>query len=121
MSLSWLKKAGQVLLKAEEMVVGFGPMAGAIYPQAAPVIQTVSADLQDIEKIVVQAEAMGQALGLPGAQKIKAAGPIVAQIVLSRLVAGRKVKDQAAFAAACERLGGDIADVLNALDGDPTA
>lgn len=114
--MSFLKKLGAVLLKATEIAAGIYPFV----PQAQQgTYQVVSKDLSEIANLVVEVEAVGQALGQPGAQKYAAAGPLVAQVILqSSVMAGKTIADPVMFQKGCAEIGGGMADILNALKPD---
>src|SRR4051812_21705042 len=96
--MTFLKKFGEAILKGISIVTGFAPIASALYPGQAGVIQTVSNDLAQVASIIVQTEALGQALGLSGLQKLQAAVPLVEQIVLqSSVLVGHKIENEALF------------------------
>ncbi len=114
--MTFLKKLGSVLLKFTQILTGFSPVLSAAIPQAAGVITTVTGDLELLAKEISTVEAVGQALSIPGNQKIVGAAPLIAQVVLqSSLMVGKKIADEALFTKACTALGGDIADLLNSL------
>lgn len=117
--MGFLKKLGQILVRATEIAVGIGPIASQYFPAQAGVITTVVNDLTAVGQAVVQAEVFGQALGLPGPDKLKAAIPAALQIFRqSQIVHGRKVKDEAKFTAAVAQITGGVADLLSSLDDD---
>jgi hypothetical protein len=116
--MSWLSKAAMIALKVTEIVTGIGPLAAAIIPgdKDDKVIQKVSVDLAQIAQIIAQVEIFGQALGLPGAQKLTAAAPSVAQIILqSSVMAKHEIADPALFKVGCTKVADGMADVLNSL------
>ena len=114
--MTFLKKLGVVLLKATEIIVGFGPTIPAKYQALGT---TIVSDLKAIETIIVQVEGVGQVLGLPGPDKLRAASPLVAQMVLqSSVVAGRKIADPALFQRGAQKIADGMADVLNSLKDD---
>jgi hypothetical protein len=119
--VTFLKKLGTILVKAAAIVTGFGPTLAAVIPgdKDDRIIRIVSRDLGQIADIVVQAEAMGQALGQPGAQKLIAATPMVAQIILqSSLLVGHKIAQPDLFKKGCASIASGTADVLNSLKND---
>ncbi len=114
--MTFLKKLGSILLQATEMWAGFAPVITQTLPGASGPIAVVSKDMAAIAQIVVEAEAMGQALAQPGTAKLAAAAPLVAQIVLqSSIMADRKIADPALFNKGCGELAGAMADILNSL------
>lgn len=115
--MGFLKALGIAVLKITQIVTGFAPQVQQLVPGTAGIIQTVEDDLTAIAKIVQQAEVFGAALSLPGADKLKGAIPAASQILLqSELLAGRKIKDEAKYAAAVATITGGIADLLSSLD-----
>lgn len=112
--MTFLKKLAGVLLKAGEVAAGIGPW---LPPGYQPVAQTVTTDLHQIQNVIVQAEVMGQALQLPGPDKLKAAAPSVAQIILqSSVLAGRKIANPELFQRGSTKVADGMADILNSLD-----
>ncbi len=115
--MTFLSKLGAILLKATQVITGFQPIQQAMYPQASNVVTKTISELSLLSALVVQAEAMGQALGIKGPDKAKAIAPLVGQMVLtSEMMVGRTIKDVALFNKGCLGLGGDVADILNSLD-----
>jgi hypothetical protein len=116
--MTFLKKLGAILLEATKIVTGFGPLASALIPGTKDdkIIQVVSSDLVQIAGIVTQVEVFGQALSIAGADKLKAAAPAVAQIILqSSLLANHKIANAPLFQTGCTKIADGMADVLNAL------
>mgnify|MGYP001561276841 FL=1 len=117
--MGWLKKVGLIVLKVTEIVSGLGPIASALIPgdKDDKVIRVVSADLAQIAAIIAQAEIFGQALGLPGAQKLTASAPAVAQIIMqSAILANHKIADPVKFKAGCTQVPSGMADILSSLE-----
>src|SRR6188474_1786323 len=105
-----------ILLKAQEYWTGFAPMANVLFPGHSQQLQIVSADLAQIADIVVNTELLGAALGLPGTDKLKAAAPAVAQIILkSSILVHHEIEDQALFATGSQKVADGMADILNSL------
>lgn len=118
--MKFLTILGQVLLKGTAIFAGFAPLAQAVFPGQAGAIQTVSKDLAQIADIVSQVEAAGQALKLPGDQKLAMATPMVAQIIIrSAMLANHQIADPALFNAGCAKVASGMADVLNSIHGNP--
>lgn len=114
--MGFLKKLGTVLLKVTEIATGFGAL---VPPQYQNVEKAVISDLKAIESVIVNVEAFGQVLGTPGADKLKAATPLVAQMILqSSLVAGRKIENAALFQQGATKIADGMADILNSLKDD---
>lgn len=117
--MSFLKKIGSILGKATQIALGFGPVIQQFAPQTSPVVREVTSDLQQLAQIIVNVEAIGQALEIAGPDKARAAAPLIAQVILqSSVMAHRKIHDPALFQKGCAELGGAVADILNALDDD---
>lgn len=116
---TWLKKVGEIILKGVEIVSGIAPIVSASLPGSAGTVQVVSQDLAQIATVIQEVEVMGQALKQPGPQKLTAAAPLVAQIVLqSSILAGRSIANEALFTQACSEIAGGVADLLNSLKAD---
>jgi hypothetical protein len=114
--MTFLKKFGEAVLKGIAIVSGFAPIATALYPGQAGLIQTVSNDLAQVANIIVQSEALGQALSLNGLQKLQASvGPVEQVILQSSLLVGHKIANEALFKQACQEYAQATADLLNSL------
>ncbi len=106
----WLGIIGQVLLKATEILAGVGPL----FPTKAAQVGVVVSDLAQIDAIIVNVEAMGQVVGLSGEQKLAAAAPLVAQIILqSTALAGHEIANHDLFMQGVTKIASGTADVLN--------
>lgn len=117
--MTFLSKIGGILLKGIAIAGGFTQVIGQQVPQAGGVVQASQGFLAKIAEVVMTVEALGQLKSLPGAEKAKAAGPLVAQIILrSTLVAGQKISDPVLFNQGCTNIAGGVADVLNSLSSD---
>jgi len=119
--MGWLKKAASIALKVTEVVLGFGPLITSLTPTKKDdqIYAAVAPSLTQIAGIIGQVELFGQALGLPGDQKLKAAAPAVAQIVLqSSFMAGHKIADPILFQRGCTKVADGMADILNSLKDD---
>jgi hypothetical protein len=120
MSISFLTKLGQVALKGVQVAIGLAPMVSPFLPPSAqPIAQTVTNDLTTIGGIIGSVEAAGQALALPGVDKLKAATPLVAQAVISSsLMVGKKIADPELFNRGAKKMADGMADILNSIHGD---
>jgi hypothetical protein len=117
--MSFLKRLGSIIVKGAAIAAGFGPMISATVPGAAGVVTKVTDTLQQLVGIIVNVEAVGQVLGTPGPDKLKAATPLVAQIILqSDFMVGKKIKNQELFQKAAAQFAGGAADFLNSLEDD---
>ena len=114
--MTFLKKVGQIIVRGAAFVSGFVPLIQAVKPDASGVIQTVSADLAQLAQIIVQVEAMGASLGLPGQDKLRAAAPQIAQILLqSSVLAGKPISNGPLFTQGATKIADGLADVLNSV------
>jgi len=112
---TFLKKLGQILLKGTQIAVGIMPVVQQSFPTSQPV-QQVTDTLTAVAGVIAQVEVIGQALGQPGSQKLIAAAPLVAQVVLqSAFMAKHEIADPAKFNAACTTIAGGVADLMNSL------
>jgi hypothetical protein len=61
-------------------------------------------------------EVFGNDWNTPGPDKLKAASPLVAQIIhQSEMLAGKKIDDKVLFAAGVEKITSGMADILNSV------
>ena len=117
--MTWLKKIGEIILKGVEIASGIAPMVSAALPGSAGPVQVVSQDLAQIASIIQDVEVMGQALQQAGPQKLQAAAPLVAQVILqSSVLANHAIANPALFNQACTEIAGGMADLLNSLKAD---
>ena len=120
--MNFLKKFGSIVLKLTEIVAGVAPTVVKDFPGASGVVQIISKDLAEIGNVIGQVEVIGQVLGTVGADKLKAAVPLVTQVILSSsLMAGKKIADPAKFQAAVSEITSAVADLLNSLEGSITS
>lgn len=114
-----LSRIGQIALKATELIMGYGPLVKQAIPGTRDdrAIDLVADKLVELRDVIVQVEIFGQALGLAGADKLKAAGPAVAQVILSSsILAGRKIRDPELFKRGATKMSDGMADIMNSLD-----
>lgn len=118
--MRFLTKLGQVLLKVEAQMIGVSPLVKALLPpRGDAIVDQVQSELTQVAQVIVLVEAVGQKLQLPGAQKLEAAAPLVAKIILqSSALARHEVRDPVLFEAGCTKIASGMADVLNALKAD---
>ena len=119
--MTWLKKFGLAVLKIGQVFLGIEPLAAGIVGAAAPGNTSIVNDLTRIGQAVTTVEAVFAAVSDPaaktGADKLKAASALTMQILeTSQMIAGKKIKNEAAFAAAAQTITGGVADLLNALE-----
>ncbi len=114
--MTFLKKLGQWIAAGIRLEAGLAPFARALYPGSDGVLTKVESELTQLGAIVVTAESFGALTGLPGSEKVRVAGPLVAQLVQhSSIMVGKEVQDPVKFALACQTIAGGMADLLNSL------
>lgn len=115
--MGWLKKVGIILGKTAEFIAFGGPIISQLIPgtkddQIIAISQSV---VGKAINVVVQAEAFGAALGLAGAEKLKAAIGPMSEIFLE-FFKGRKVKNVDRWRAGIAQITSGLADCLSSLD-----
>lgn len=115
---SFLKKLGGFLAKAVALAPGIGllvkPFLGS--GRASQIIDVAENDLTQIAQIVTMVEATIQAPG-SGADKLKAATPLVLQILRSsQAFAGKKIANEALAEEGAAAVVDGIAKFMNAID-----
>ncbi len=114
--MKFLSKIGQIIVKGLEIITGLEPMVAAINPSLAGPALTVSHDLEQVAAIIQQMEAIGQALGIKGPDKLRGAAPLVAQIILrSTVLVNHQISDGPLFTQGTTKIADGMADVLNSL------
>jgi len=113
--MKFLSVLGKILVTGSKIVTGLGPML--------PIPQSTAIRLQDtlakIAEIVVSVEAFGTILNTPGPEKLRAASPLVGQIILqSDLLTGKKIDDPVLFQKGIASITSGMADVLNSIKDD---
>lgn len=117
--MTFLKKLGIILAKATEIITGVGPLIRTVAPQYATQEQFLESELVQIGQIIVTVEALGQALGTAGPDKLKAAAPLVAQIILKSSIVGQhQIANPQLFQSGAQKIADGMADVLNSLKDD---
>lgn len=122
--MKFLSKIGAIVSKINPVLGIVSGIVSGFLPQdkrgkVEAVTATAQHDLSVLAGIIVNVEGVGQALGIAGPDKLKAAAPLVSQMVLaSSLLARHKVANPTLFAAGCTKLADGMADILNALDED---
>jgi len=119
--MGFLKNFGAALLKIGEVVTGVGPIFSQFLPKgAAGTLATVEDTFTKIMGTVMTVETFFAALtskGLTGADKLKAATPLVSQIILqTEGLKGKKVKDLVKYQASVAGITSNIADLLNSFE-----
>lgn len=117
--MKFLTKLGQILVKATEIVTGFGPIVKQFVPVAGNVLQEATTDFELVSSIIANVEAIGQVAGLKGPDKLKAATPLVAQAILSSsMLAKHQIANADLFNQGAQKVADGFADVLNSLKDD---
>lgn len=115
--VSILKKVGQAVLLAQGIEKQYSPLLGMI-PRSGEALAAVDDRLDRAVKIITDAEVMGQALAVPGADKARmAAGPMFQLLLDMPVIRGLKPKDPVQAKADAEALGGALAKFLNNFEG----
>ena len=111
--MTFLKKIGGILLKVGQIATGLGPLIPGQYQQVSGKVIDY---LEQVANIVITVEGVGQALQLPGADKLKAAAPLVAQVIQqSDFMVGKKINDPILFAKGAQKIADGMVDILNSL------
>ena len=117
--MTFLKKLGSIILQVGKIAVGYGPLISGLLPKYAGEVQVVEDKLSQMGAAVITVEAVGQALALQGADKLKAVIPLIGQAVSqSALVAGKKIADQVLYDKAVQEFAQATVDLLNSLHED---
>ena len=116
--LSGLKKFGQIVANVAGIASGLGPIFKGALPGQAGTIDKVESEIGAIAEEIKTVETIGQILGTPGPDKLKAAAPLVAQVILkSALLAGHEY-DQALFTEGSTDVANGFAKILNSIKPD---
>ena len=121
--MTFLSKLGKVMTtvgKVLAVVLNVGPVITALTPTKKDdeILAKIADPLTQVAGIVIQVEAMAQALDqpLPGTQKLQMAAPLVAQIILnSSIMAHKEIANPALFKQGVTSIASGMADVLNAI------
>jgi hypothetical protein len=118
--MKFLSKLAEIFAKGLQVVGVFAPTIEKVLPgPAAAVVQIVSKDLNEMAQVILDAEQVGVALALKGPDKLKAAAPGIADILLqSSLLANHKIANPELFNQGAREIGGGLADVINSLHTD---
>lgn len=122
--MKWLSLIGKIVLTGLQVVTGFGPMAAAMIPGTKDdkIIGQAKDTLTEVSQVITMVEMIAAASSspMPGAEKLKVATPLVAQIILSSsMLAQHKIGNEVLFRAGCEKIASGMADVLNSIKGEP--
>jgi energy-converting hydrogenase Eha subunit F len=110
--MKFLTKLGQIVAKVTQIATGIAPLFPQYDKETGRIVDT----LNGIAAVVMNVEVFGTVLNTPGEDKLKAATPAVAQIMLSSdLLVGKKIKDAALFKTGVEKVTAGMADILNSI------
>lgn len=113
--MKFLSKLGKILLQATQIITGLGPML----PAQGQVIGKVIDTLEKLTDVIIGVETFGQVLDIPGPDKLRAAVPLAAQVLLkSDLLIGKKIDNHPLFMQGVTKMTDGLADVLNSLKDD---
>lgn len=114
--MKFLTRLGMILNQGLQIAGVVAPAVKVLFPGQADKVEVISQDLAQVAEVIVQVEAFGQALSLPGPQKLQASvGPVTQILLRSALVANHKVADEALFKAGAQKIADGMADILNSL------
>lgn len=110
--MGFLKKFGVIVGGVLQTVAG----VSSLFPKSGiPIIDTFA----QISRIIMTAEVFGQALNIPGHDKLKGVTPLVAQLILqSDMIAGKKIDNPVLFKKGAEQVAAGVADILNSMKED---
>lgn len=116
---SFLKKLGTILANGITIAAGIGPIIKPFVGSAvAAGIDTGINDLTQVAQIVTMVEAVNQTPG-SGADKLKAATPLVLQVLkTSQAFSGKKVADEALAEKGAADVVTGIVEFMNSIHGD---
>jgi hypothetical protein len=119
-TMKFLSKLAEIFAKGLQIVAVFAGVSAKILPGSVNTeIQVVSEDLKEIGQVIVDGEQVGVALGLKGPDKLKAAAPKVADILLqSAMLANHKIANPTLFSQGATKIADGMADVINSLHPD---
>lgn len=111
--VSFLKKIGAAIVKAEPIAVEVGSMAASFLPGGS-LVGTIVGDISRMSNQAITVEAALQ--GKPGTEKLEALIPLIGQIVMtSEGVVGKEVADNDMFKRALVGYAQATVDMLNSL------
>lgn len=118
--MKFLTKFAQVAGRIAQAIGIFGPLAQTYTNDRGDrIIQTMQDSSLTFSKVILDVELSGQALQLPGPQKLIAAAPNMANAVLgSAAFVGKKIANPELFRQGATKIADGWADCTNALDAD---
>jgi hypothetical protein len=117
--MNFLEKFLAVVLKIGQVAVGIEPVIAQAVPQAGTPMHAVIDDLTAVATLVQNGTAVVAALkqNLTPDQEAAAIAPLVAQALLkAEILAGKKVHDEAGFAAASAQIAAGVKGVLLSVE-----
>lgn len=120
--MTFLKLLGSILVKGLGFAQAIAPAVIQLLPNSAGTVQTISKDITEVLHCIITAEAMGQATGLSGPQKLVAATIMIEQIVSSSAVmTGKAIANPDLYHKAMSEFAQAGCDLLNSLHPDVTS
>jgi hypothetical protein len=119
--MNFLKKVGQIIAAVTGKIATAAPLVGQLVtsfdPAAAPYINVFEGAVGAVISVEGAVAAIANS-NISGADKARAAGALVGQIIqLSPFMKGKDIADGEKFKNACATIAGGIADLLNSLKG----
>lgn len=115
--MRFLTKIGKLILKGTRYIIGISPTIQRVLPDGR--VETFIDKLLEFQDVIIKMEAIGQVLHLSGANKLRGAGPLFAQVILgSGVMINRKIGDEAMFLRGATKMADGMADILNSLKDD---
>lgn len=117
--MTFLKKLGQFLAEAVALAVGIGPLINPFLgAKAAHIESTAVNDLTQMGSIIAMVEAVNQTPG-SGADKLKAATPLILQVLrTSQAFSGKHVENEALAEEGASDIAQGIAKFMNSIHAD---
>lgn len=110
--MTFLKKFGMIVANIAKIIIGIGPLLPTGDKKVADTLNSVAS-------IILTVEAVGQSLSVAGPDKLKAATPLVAQLILqSDLLSGKRIDNPELFKSGCEAIADGMAKLLNSVKAD---
>jgi hypothetical protein len=118
--MKFLSKLAEYFAKGLQIISIFAGVTAKVLPgPIATEVQVVSQDLDQVGQVILDSEQIAVALGLKGPDKLKAAAPRVADILLrSAMLANHKIANSTLFTQGATKIADGMADVINSLHPD---
>lgn len=111
-----LSKVAAIIKQADGAADQAGPWLERFFPKQASTIRQIDDGLEKAADIVLKAEVVGAAIGSTGPEKAEKAGAAIAELLLDRLIAGKKIQHPELFRAGSTKIASGLADIMNAVD-----